>query len=243
MGHRKKYRIRALLEAKGAVEEPDIVGALFGRTENVLPGLDLRKLQETDRIGRLEVETDGKTASVELKSFMHVERTALLAASLETVEKAGSSPVDIEVEEVVDEREHKKRYVRRRAEELLKEMDENPELEPESAFKTEQIEKYRGMDAGPGARDSEELIVVEGRSDLRKLIRAGVENCVAVGGSDVPEELRNEKRRIVALLDGDRGGELLRKELGDAVDEFSSAPDGEEVEDLATERIRKTLSS
>ena len=52
-----KYLISAKLSTDGIVEKPDIVGAIFGQTEGLLGDeLDLRDLQKSGRIGRIEVE-------------------------------------------------------------------------------------------------------------------------------------------------------------------------------------------
>ncbi len=54
-----KYLIYAEIVAEGVVERPDVVGAIFGQTEGLLGGdLDLRELQKTGRIGRIEVKIE-----------------------------------------------------------------------------------------------------------------------------------------------------------------------------------------
>ena len=56
-----KYMIKARLQADGIVEKPDVVGAIFGQTEGLLGDeLDLRDLQKSGRIGRIEVEVSSK---------------------------------------------------------------------------------------------------------------------------------------------------------------------------------------
>src|SRR2546425_7988476 len=56
-----KYLIQARLEAEGIVEKPDVVGAVFGQTEGLLgEELDLRDLQKSGRIGRIEVDVQSK---------------------------------------------------------------------------------------------------------------------------------------------------------------------------------------
>ena len=51
-----KYLIHARFETNGIVERPDVIGAIFGQTEGLLgEDLDLRELQKTGRIGRIEV--------------------------------------------------------------------------------------------------------------------------------------------------------------------------------------------
>ncbi|HNL87406.1 MAG TPA: DNA primase, partial [Methanoregulaceae archaeon] len=56
-----KYLIHLHLEAEGVVEKPDVVGAIFGQTEGLLgEDLDLRDLQRTGRVGRIDVQISSK---------------------------------------------------------------------------------------------------------------------------------------------------------------------------------------
>jgi len=56
-----KYLIHIHLEAEGVVEKPDVVGAIFGQTEGLLgDDLDLRDLQRTGRLGRIDVQVTSK---------------------------------------------------------------------------------------------------------------------------------------------------------------------------------------
>jgi len=58
-----KYMIHGNLVAEGALEKPDVIGALFGQTEGLLGSeLDMRELQKEGKIGRIEVslERDSK---------------------------------------------------------------------------------------------------------------------------------------------------------------------------------------
>ena len=62
-----KYLIRASINADGVVEKPDVVGAIFGQTEGLLGNeLDLRDLQKSGRIGRIEVDVDSKKGKLSL---------------------------------------------------------------------------------------------------------------------------------------------------------------------------------
>ncbi|MFZ8858467.1 MAG: DNA primase, partial [Candidatus Caldarchaeales archaeon] len=52
-----KYVIEARIEVDGLVDKNDVVGAIFGQTEGIFSSdLDLRELQRTGRIGRIEVQ-------------------------------------------------------------------------------------------------------------------------------------------------------------------------------------------
>ena len=60
-----KYLIHAAIEIEGTVDKPDMIGAIFGQTEGLLGSeLELRELQRSGRIGRIEVTHEikaGKT--------------------------------------------------------------------------------------------------------------------------------------------------------------------------------------
>ena len=68
------------------------------------------------------------------------------------------------------------------------------------------------------------------------LLRAGIENVVAVEGTSIPQSVIDlgRRRRLIAVLDGDRGGDLIEKELAQVakVERVLRAPHGKEVEDL-----------
>ena len=64
-----KYIIRTSFEIEGVVEKSDVVGALFGQTEGLFgPEFDLRELQKTGRIGRIEVNVDTKSGKSQKKT-------------------------------------------------------------------------------------------------------------------------------------------------------------------------------
>jgi DNA primase len=82
-----KYLIKARMNANGVVEKPDVIGAIFGQTEGLLGDeLDLRDLQKSGRIGRIEVSTDSEGGQTEgqitLPSSLDKVETSILAAAL-----------------------------------------------------------------------------------------------------------------------------------------------------------------
>ena len=85
-----KYQIKARIAADGVIDKPDVVGAVFGQTEGLLGDeLDLRDLQKSGRIGRIEVEIDSRKGKSEgeivIPSSLDQVETAILASGLETV--------------------------------------------------------------------------------------------------------------------------------------------------------------
>jgi DNA primase len=251
-----KYVIRAELESSGIIEKPDIVGAIFGQTEGLLGDeLDLRELQEKGRVGRIDVnveEKDGSSqAEIEIPTSLDSTETALLAASLETIERVGPTGADIRVKNIDDRRNTKRDYIVKRAKQLLSEMqDDKPEKnsitrEVKEEVRTSEITEYRGFSAGPSAEESEEIIFVEGKADLLNLLKNGVKNTVALGGTSIPENAEKiaEEKTLTAFLDGDRGGDLILRELGEKAepDYVARAPEDKEVEELGKEQIYRAL--
>ena len=254
-----KYLIHAQITANGIVEKPDVVGAVFGQTEGLLSNdLDLRELQRTGRIGRIQVNIHSNSGrakgEIVIPSSLDRVETAILAASLETINRVGPCEAEIHTTKVEDVRAVKREQVVNRAKEIYKNMVESvgPTSmrmieEVREAMRVHEISEY-GEDrlpAGPSIHTSDAIIVVEGRSDVLNLLKYGIKNTVAVEGVSVPRSIGelSKKRTTTAFVDGDRGGELILKELlqiGD-VDYITRAPKGKEVEDLEKEEVLVAL--
>lgn len=252
-----KYVIKATIKAKGIVEQPDVIGAVFGQTEGLLGAdLDLRELQRSGRIGRVEVDlktVDGNSeGQITIPSALDAAETALIAATLETIERVGPCVATITLDGVEDVRFTKRQTLVDKAKDILKSMQESgpPRIEEVSeqireSMRVDEITSYEGLPAGPGIADNEELIVVEGRADILLLLRYGIRNTVAVEGTSVPQavvELSKQKTTTV-FVDGDRGGELIIREMltKGQVDFIAQAPPGKEVEDLSRKEAGMAL--
>ncbi len=252
-----KYSIQARLNADGIVERPDIIGAIFGQTEGLLGAeLDLRELQRTGRIGRIEVNVKnnrGKSYSeIIIPSSLDASETSLIAASLETIEKVGPCNAEIVVDKVEDIRSQQRRYVIERAKEILHSMAGTGLSDSHSlsemvkeAVRTLEVQTYQGLSCGPDINTSEEIVIVEGRADVINLLKNGVRNCIAIEGSKIPDAIRKltKEKTVTAFLDGDRGGDLdLKKLLIVAdIDFVTRAEEGKEVEELTKKEIFKAL--
>ena len=254
-----KYVIYADITAEGIVERPDVVGAIFGQTEGLLGSdLDLRDLQKTGRLGRIDVQiasTAGKSSgTISIPSSFDKVETAILAAALETIDRVGPCIARIAVNRIEDVRAAKRRYVIERAKRILVEMFDENILETEEI--TEEIKQsvrveeiiHLGKDnlpAGPNVLDSDAILVVEGRADVLNLLKYGIKNAVAVGGTNVPPTIADlcAKKVVTAFTDGDRGGELIIKELLQVadIDFVARAPEGKSVEDMTQKEIVRAL--
>ncbi|MEA1994179.1 MAG: DNA primase DnaG [Euryarchaeota archaeon] len=254
-----KYVIHAEINVSGRVERPDVVGAIFGQTEGLLgEELDLRELQKTGRIGRIKVTVDHKKSktlgTVTVPSSLDMVETAILGASLETIDRIGPCEATIKVLKTEDVRTTKRTYVVSRAKEILQSvMDEQvPETaeiteEVKKSVRIQQITKYGkdNLPAGPNVTISDAVIVVEGRADVLNLLRNGIKNAIAVEGTSIPKTIveLSSKKTVTTFVDGDRGGELILQELVDVadVDYVTQAPPGMEVEELSKKEIITSL--
>jgi hypothetical protein len=251
-----KYLIHANITANGVVERSDVVGAIFGQTEGLLgDGLDLRNLQKSSKVGRIDVQIRSENGQsfgrITIASGLDKVETAILAAALETIERVGPCRARVEVDEMEDIRAAKRREVVERATDLLSEFEtevmSSQDLveEVRQSIRVEDITEYEGLPAGPRVADSDAIIVVEGRADVLQLLQYGIKNAIAVEGTDVPEAVAHltQERTTTAFLDGDRGGDLILKELEQvgSVDYVAFAPAGEAVEDLARDQVMSVL--
>ncbi|MCK5458448.1 MAG: DNA primase [Thermoplasmatales archaeon] len=256
-----KYMIKSTIKADGVVEKSDVVGAIFGQTEGLLGDeLDLRELQRSARVGRIEVELESKNGKSEgtilLPTSLDKVETVILAAAFESIDRVGPCKATIKVDEVEDVRVSRRKSVIERAKKLLNEVIEKGKIEGESiadtvrqAVQVEEITNF-GTDhcpAGPNIEQSDAIIIVEGRRDVLNLLKYGIKNVIAVGGTNVPRtvaDLTKEKITTV-FVDGDRGGELILRELLQVadVDFVARAPQTREVEEIPQKLIMKSLKN
>jgi len=252
-----KYVVKAYIKAKGIIEKPDVIGAIFGQTEGLLGSdLDLRELQRTGRIGRIEVNIKSHQGNSEgeiiIPSSLDSAETALIAATLETIERIGPCVAAIELRGVEDMRSEKRKYVIEKAKEILKNLVEagvpsTTEISEQikEAVRTHEISNYKGLPCGPNVIDSDNIIIVEGRADVVNLLKFGIRNAIAIEGTSVPPAIIDvSKQKVVTLfVDGDRGGQLISKEILQLtdVDFVATAPPGKEVEELTKKEVYKAL--
>jgi DNA primase len=254
-----KYLIHISLTAEGVVEKPDVVGAIFGQTEGLLgEDLDLRDLQRTGRVGRIDVQITSKKGETKgeilISTSLDRAETAILAASLETIDRVGPCLAYVTVESIEDIRIVKRKKIVQRAKEILLDRFEEGVIDSDELLddvrQVIRIEKIGSigdekLPAGPNVLESDAIIIVEGRADVLNLLRYGIKNAVAVEGTHIPRTVENlcEKKTATAFFDGDRGGELILRELLQVadIDFVAFSPKGKSVEDMAGMEVIKTL--
>jgi DNA primase len=246
-----KYMIHANFTAEGALEKPDVIGAIFGQTEGLLGAeLEMRELQKEGKIGRIEVELERKdkrtVGNIKIPTALDQSETTLIAAAIETIERIGPSDSQIEVERIEDVRGSKRDYILERAKKLMSEIKGSTDSreisnEIKDSAKTANIQEYGDEKLPCGNISGKEIIVVEGRADVVNLLRAGVTNVIAMNGTKLPNAIRElgKEKEITLFVDGDRGGRLIIQNVSDNadIDYIVVAPDGKEVEELAGKEI------
>jgi DNA primase len=245
-----KYLVRLRFEVDGVVERADVIGAIFGQTEGLFgPEMNLNELQKSWKVGRIEINLESKNdktrGEVIIPMSTDIGTAALIAAAVESVDKVGPCSARVTLAAIEDVRATKRKQIVDRAKIIVREWSSKTSSEGENVLKdvTESTKRAKvinyGMEnlpAGPGVYTSELVYLVEGRADVVLFLRAGIENVVALEGTSVPDSIieLGKKKRLIAVLDGDRGGDLIEKELAQVVrvEKVIRAPTGKEVEDL-----------
>jgi DNA primase len=182
--------------------------------------------------------------------------TALIAASIESINRVGPCSAKVSLEKIEDIREARRKIIIDRAKEILHKwnIESMPSVdevykEISDTMKIGKVEKYGPEDlpAGPGLEAAKEIIVVEGRADIINLMRCGIFNTVALEGAKVPDSIKKltKEKTATALLDGDRGGDLILKELQQVTNVrfVGRAPRGKEIEECNCKEIAEALDA
>jgi len=255
-----KYVIEAKFVVEGVVERHDVIGAIFGQTEGLFPKeFELRELQKSGKIGRIDInlksEKDRTEGTIMAPSSLDRAETAIIAAAMETVDRIGPCNAKVTVERINDIRIDKREKIVKRAKELMrkwvvKETHDIEKLREEVAKEDQRLQPVHygreRLTATPDISKSKEIILVEGRADVINLLKSGYKGVIALEGVKIPKTIIGLAKRkgTTAFLDGDRGGDLILKELMQVAkpNYVARAPRGREVEDLSPEEINEALS-
>jgi DNA primase len=242
--------VRLRFEVDGVVERADVIGAIFGQTEGLFgPEMNLNELQKSWKVGRIEINLESKNdrtrGEVIVPMSTDIGTAALIAAAVESVDKVGPCSARFSLSGIEDVRASKRKQIVDRAKLIVRDWSSKTASEGDNVLKdvTESTKRARvinfgleNLPAGPGVYTSDLVYLVEGRADVVLFLRAGIENVVALEGTSVPDSIKElgKKKRLIAVLDGDRGGDLIEKELAQVVrvEKVLRAPTGKEVEEL-----------
>lgn len=253
-----KHLIKIKMNVYGRVDQSDIIGAIFGQTEDFLgKALDLRELQRKNRIGRIEVETttqpDKVVAIVTIPSALDRIESVIIAAALETIKKIGPCRAEARVESIEDIKRIKMRSIIVKAKQVLEKfmsvsidsqeiVDKVVEEVRKSQTKEYGEDKLLG---GPNLEKYEEITLVETKEELLNLLSQGIKNCIAVDekiGSPTLKEIAS-KKVITALIN--RGKEYWLKKIAENAEiDYLTKPElGTRVADMQSKEIYKAVRS
>ena len=201
-------------------------------------------------------KNDRTSGTITIPTSLDRVSTALIAASIESINRVGPCSAKVTLEKVEDVREARRKIIIDRAKEILHKwnIESMPTVDEvyrqiSETMKMGKVEKYGPEDlpAGPSLNEAKEIILVEGRADVINLMRCGITNTVALEGAKVPESIKKltKEKESTALLDGDRGGDLILKELLQvtSIRYIARAPRGKEIEECNCKEITDALDA
>ena len=251
-----KYELQFTIESVLSIEKHDIVGAIYGELEGLLPeNLNLRRLSKYKKLGHLLLTKefkDGKyIVNFTLPSNLSPIETATVASAIETIKFIGSSKVSISLKEIVDLQREKKDYIFSRTKQLLDKLNQTQLSYKEMSLRQQEGKIKFVEDShillGPDLEKEKSVYLVEGRRDLLNLFSMGLYNCMSVGGAFLDSKIAPfiQGKEVTCLFDSDRGGKLLVKKLIDLkipLDFVITLPDGISVEDVNQKTLLKYLN-
>ena len=265
MGSKEKYSYKYIVEASfvvdGVVERHDVIGAIFGQTEGLFPKeFELRELQKSGKIGRIDIELKSEKDKTEGKivapSSLDRAETAIIAAAMETVDRVGPCLAKITVHKISDVRIDKREQILKRAKELMRgwvvtETQDIEKLLTEVSREDKTVKPVtygrEKLTSTSGLSQAKKVLIVEGRADVINLLKSGYTDIIALEGVKIPRTIQNlvKRKETTAFLDGDRGGDLILKELTQVANPkwVARAPRGKEVEELTPKEIQVALSN
>ena len=255
-----KYTIEGEVITSKKVSEQDIIGSLYSQSEGLLDEeLELANLYKFGKIGRIKVifSKKGKNfiSIFSIPTNLSKMDVALVGAACESVDKVGNTQASIKIIKIEDNQKLKRKQVIHRAEELFKSIKGSfdstlniKEKIQNKILSKNVVEYIQGeVFGGEDVLESEEIILVEGRSDVVTLLKANYSNVLSFDGSKLHQGALDlaKGKKIILFLDGDKSGLEFSKELQKKleVSSIAFAPKGREVSELSLPEIEKALKN
>lgn len=214
---------------KGPVKKNDIMGAVYKHNSSVLAELTLENMQIKRRLGRFEIQLSTDNVNSYGQIIIPLKGTdveiALIAGSLETLNKIGPFAATFNTVKIRHDREYVKTKIFENAK-LIFDLKFETRIQSISEFKkmlasTNQklnaIELEENIFAGPH-HTNRELYVVEGIADIKNLAKYKVYNTISINGANFKPEILDKYllgKVLTVIVDADRGGQLLFKRLSE----------------------------
>ena len=246
--------IKVGITVYGRVSQSDIIGAVFGQTEDVLgESLELRRLQKDNKIGRIEVDVDTSgdvtKGIITIPSSLDKVTNVIIAAALETIQKIGPCKASAKVIKLEDIKELKIKEIIARAKKVLEKFMSisinSSELVEDviSSVNMSQMEHYGKLPVGPQIKHFDEVIFVETVEELKNLLKYGIKNVAAFEDMSNVEDIKKLASEHEITVFVNRGREFLVKKLMEIadMDNMAKADPGKKIEHLTSKELFKCI--
>lgn len=262
-----KYNLVFDFLVDGEVNESDVIGAMLTLTSSFNLNYGIIKLQNLNKLGKVELdlkhlkipkkELEIKTkGTIKISTDLDRAETSIFCSIIEQIKKIKLYSCTISLKEITDAEQVNSSIFLNRAVEIYSNYFQSQFLDPDnlkrSLFEMTSSKKVTSVGSftlGASFKESNNILVVEGRADVAKLFDCGITNTFALGGLffevDAVKEFLKSKA-ITLFLDGDVGGKEILKKL-DSLDlnitHIIEAPEKISVEDLSKTEILNLIKN
>jgi 5S rRNA maturation endonuclease (ribonuclease M5) len=269
----EQYCIFLRINVEGTIESVDVIGSLYKQLQDIMPQkIHFETLVKEGKIGLISVsinkEKSRSIAHCQIPTSLDFTTTCLLAAKCEQITKIGHTHGVVEVENIAHSHQELEKVISKRAKELEEQFatkspaskkslpsnklpkdtnegaDDNKLVIEMSSncFSTPECLHYMKKNKSP------QIILVEGRSDVKTLSYFGYKNVVSTNGSYMSVlQHQHEKwfksAQFFACLDGDSSAKKLLTQYKDHFPTVNEvfAPKGKEVSSLTFKQIQRLV--
>ncbi|MEO2154358.1 MAG: toprim domain-containing protein [Nanoarchaeota archaeon] len=252
------YKIKIRFFILGKINKKDIIGAIFKRTKK-FKTINIEETYKKGLISRINIVIDfnkelkesignkliKNRKSIELTtgflifdSYLDKKKTSLIISTIEQIDRVSFFPAIFRLEKI----ESIEKIIKKRAkkiEEIIEKLEEKYKTYHSELIYPKNIKKF------------DEVIIVEGLNDYKKLYSFGFRNLIAIGGTNIDikkiNKLKNllKNKRITLLLDNDKGGYFIYKKLKSnlKIDNIIFSPKNKKVEELTKKEVIRLLKN
>jgi 5S rRNA maturation endonuclease (ribonuclease M5) len=243
------FIIKGTITSNQPISKQEIYGSFYKQTKGKLKKtLELEYLFKEGKLGRISInKTSKKTFTFTIPIQLNLVDTSLIAANIESISIIGGSPCTITITSIINNKEEERKSIYNRAKELV-ETFQHQLLETKEKYASELVEYVPNKIYGSkNVLSYKEIILVEGRADVRTLHKAGIKNVLSTNGYSIPKEFYNlvKGKSCIAFMDGDSVGEkiitlLQQKKI---ISKIIKTPKNVSVEELSKKDILNLIKN
>lgn len=251
------YSILLEITTSGIIDKTDVIGSLYNQMRDVLKQeVSFEDLVKSGKLGNIEVSISKlKTrtkAKCSIPTNLDFKQTCLLAAKCEQITKIGHVQGIVKVLSIEHSQKDIEEKILKRAEELEKkfsvDINKNNTVNLKPKIVSEIVELSSNVYSTKSIKKYKTIYLVEGRSDVRTLVKYNIHNVISVNGSFLDIlKLKNEKwfssKELILLFDGDSSAQKLSEQIKQhlTISKELFAPKGIEISKLSKYKLNKLL--